>query len=560
MKYSVKKLIVSSLACFALLGAAIQVYSQTTVQVDSTKTWVGYMNVYNLTGGAQGSYLWGSGWGIGALTAYFNGTNSVTLTPNTNCYNPADPYWTNPDGSPNKWMEANFYVDVGTAYAGQAVTFTGNVLSNTLVSPYSSQAFIKEFASGYSYVGITTVPLVPGSTFTVTRSIAPGHISQYGFITTGPDANPATVAGLGQVVVAVNNADPTISTMISLALVEGQNATFSVAAQGTAPLHYQWTFADNYGNTNILSDGGRISGATTNTLNISSVIPTDGGTYSVTVTNTKGTNFAIASLTVVPLAQAQTNYLINPGFEDWIFANSGNAGWFNFSGCAFASTNDFYYLSANHVTVVDGTNACQIYAGTTWNGMYQDRPASPGQVYTANAWFLTPFDDPITVSNVCYLEVQFRDAGGNPLVQYSTAMVDTNFPTDTWISMVPTNIHAGDFITPLGTSTYMVAPSGTATVRYQFTYHADGGTGSVYVDGASLILRAPVVTASLSGTDIQLSFDTLYGPQYQVYYKTDLTETTWHALGTAVVGDGTTKTVNDPAGADYRFYIVNTIQ
>jgi len=296
----------------------------------------------------------------------------------------------------------------------------------------------------------------------------------------------------------------------------------------------------------VLSDGGRISGANTNSLSISSVVPSDAGTYIVMVKNPVGTNFAIAGLAVVPLAQAATNYLINPDFEQSFFANSGNGGWFNFSGCAYASTNDYYYLSANHVTVVGGTNACQIYAGTTWNGIFQDRPASPGQVFTASAWFLTPIDDPITVSNVCYL------------VQYSTAMVDTNFPTDTWIGMTPTNVHAGDFVTPLGTSPFLVAPPGTVSVRYQFTYHAVGGTGSVYVDSAALMLREPVVAAARNGANIELSFATLYGPNYQVYFKTDLFESAWHTLVLPVPGDGTVKTVSDPAGGGQRFYIVNT--
>jgi hypothetical protein len=564
MKNSVKKLIVFSLACCAVFGAAIPAYSQTTVQVDSTKSWGGWMNVYDNNGGSQGGYLWGSGWGIGALTAYFNGTNSVTIIPNTNCWNIADPYWVNPGPPPTgaKWMEANFYVDAGTAYAGQTVKFVGDVLTNTLESPYVSQAFIKEFAPGYAYVGMTTSNLVGGSGFLVERAIAPGNICQYGFITTGPDADPATVDSLGKVVIAVNNADPTITTMSGLALVEGQNATFSVTAQGTAPLRYQWTYVSG-NTTNVLSDGGRISGATTNSLTISSVIPSDAGTYSVTVTNSKGTNFAMATLAIVPLSQAQTNYLIDPGFELGYFASSGEGGWFNFSGSAIQNTNNYYVGQEGevHVLVVDGTNCCQLYAAATWNGIFQDRPALPGEIFTADVWALTPELDYIGGGNNCYLEVQFRTAADAVLRQYSSDMVDIDTPSVAWIHLTPTNIYDGTFTNFLGTSDYMVAPPGTAKVRYQITYHGyGGGYGSVYVDAATLVLRAPAVTASPNGASVDLSFATLYGPQYQVYYKTNLTETTWHTLGSPVTGDGTVKTVNDSAGTDYRFYIVNTVQ
>ena len=132
---------------------------------------------------------------FGALTAYFDSTNSVTMIPNTNTWNPLDPYWVDTNTVPysgGKWMEANFYVDMPTALAGQTVTFTGTCLSNTLVGPYSAAgAVIKEFGPGHAWIGMTTAALVDGSEFTVTRDIAPGHITQYGVILWGPDPDPA---------------------------------------------------------------------------------------------------------------------------------------------------------------------------------------------------------------------------------------------------------------------------------------------------------------------------------------------------------------------------------
>ncbi|HVV00813.1 MAG TPA: immunoglobulin domain-containing protein [Verrucomicrobiae bacterium] len=531
-------------------------FADTTVLVDSTKPWTGYMNVYDNVAGTEGNYEFGSGWGLGALTAFFDaGSNTVTLLPNTNTYNPADPYWVNGDGSGAKWMEANFYVDAGTAFAGQTVTLTGTVLSNTLVAPYSSVAVIKEFGPGYAFVGQTTADL-PGGSFSVSRAIAPGNICQYGFMTTGPDANPATLDSLGKVVLAVNNADPSITPPASLALVEGQTASFTVAAAGTTPISYQWAYVTDT-TTNVLANGGRISGATSSTLTLTGVTASDAGNYAVTVANSVGSAYATAGLTVIPLAQASTNLLINSGFEQGPFAQSGNAGWFNFSGAALASTNDYYHFSADQVTVSEGTNCAQVYAGGTYDGFFQDRPALPGQVYTASCDFLTPVDDAISGGNVCYLEVQFHDAAGNALDQYSTALIDDTFPLDTWTTLSPTNIKAGDFTTALGTAPYLVAPPNTASVRYQITYHSVGGSGSVYVDNAALTLREPVVSVNRSGSSVQLSFPTLYGPTYQVYYKNQLSDPLWVPLGSGISGDGTTKVVNDsPTGP--RFYTVNT--
>jgi hypothetical protein len=550
-----------SAAVGSLAASAMIAQAQTTVQVDSTKPWGGYMNVYDNVGGTQGGYLWGSTWGTPALTAYFTGTSYLTIIPNTNTWNVTDNYWVNTNTVPfsgAKWMEANFYVDVGTAYAGQTVTFIGDVLTNNLVSPYTCLAVIKEFGPGYSYVGMTTEPLVPGSPFTVSRTIGAGNITQYGFITTGPNANPATVASLGAVAVKVNNADPSLSTVASSALIEGQTATFSVTAQGTFPMSYQWSYTDGV-STNALSNGGRISGAKTNTLTIANVALTDAGSYFVTVTNTHGSGVAGATLTVIPASSIATNLLVNPAFENGVFTSSGDAGWFNFSGSAYQSTNDYYYLSDQHVTVVNGSNCVQVYPSGSYNGVYQDRPALPGQVYTANCWFLTPTDDHIANSNVCYLEVQFRTAADVTLVQYSSANVTSTSPASVWMNLAPTNIHSGDFTQFLGTSPYMIAPAGTAKVRYQITYHSIDGFGSVYIDAANLMVREPNVTAAKVGGDVQLSFPTLFGPKYQAYYKTNVTEATWHAVGSPVTGNGNVMTISDPIGATGRIYVVNTL-
>ena len=56
--------------------------------------------------------------------------------------------------------------------------------------------------------------------------------------------------------------------------------TLQVGAIGTTPLAYQWRL-----NSTNLSDGARISGATTNTLVITPIVRTDAGDYSVIVSN-----------------------------------------------------------------------------------------------------------------------------------------------------------------------------------------------------------------------------------------------------------------------------------
>ena len=57
----------------------------------------------------------------------------------------------------------------------------------------------------------------------------------------------------------------------------GQGATFTVVASGTAPLSYQWRF-----------NGLSIAGATTSAFAVAALQPTNGGLYSVVVTNAVG--------------------------------------------------------------------------------------------------------------------------------------------------------------------------------------------------------------------------------------------------------------------------------
>jgi len=167
-----------------------------TVTVDPSASWNGFMNVFE-TPQNGGGYVFGSGWGTADLTATFSGP-VLTLGPNS--VNDTSSFWYTPSGGPgatgNKIMDANMYVEpaAGT-FAGQTLTFTGNVLSNTLVghvnqqgNGWTSVAFIKDFAADYSSFVQTTVALTPG-VFSISRLAIndPARHVQYGFETIGPD-------------------------------------------------------------------------------------------------------------------------------------------------------------------------------------------------------------------------------------------------------------------------------------------------------------------------------------------------------------------------------------
>lgn len=571
MKSFVKNLVIGSLV---MLGV-YQGYSNTQLYVDPTQPWQGYVNAFTLPApgsppGSVGGYEFGSGWAMDALTAYYDNPSSpttLTIIANTNTYDPSSSYWVQPDGQGNDIIDASWYVQ-NDNLAGQVLTFSGVCLTNTLGTngTYTSTVFIKDLNQSYGVNASAIITATNGQPFSITLGTTSGDHIQYGFETIGPDANPTNVYNLGEAEYEIQYPPLELSALSSQAAVVGQNVSFTETPVGGAPYTYTWTF-----NGNPLSNGGGISitsTATNGTLTVSNAVGLDAGTYAVTVTNSDNVSASEnAELQMIPYSQAETNLVIDASFESGMFATASTAGWFNYGNSSFNNTNDWYYDSPAvnpDVTVVDGTNCLEIASGGSgsYTGVFQDRPALPGQVYTASAWFLTPptyTDDQIYGNTTCNLQVQFYDSGGNLLVDYESTPFSTNEPAGTWINMPVTNEYANNYVTLLGTSKYIVSPPNTASMRIQPGYVCPNGTsgGNMYVDMVDVTLHAPVVSAASSLSGMQLTFPTLFAPQYDVLYVTNLTQTTWQVL-TSVTGDGTTKTVTDPFGSPSRFYIINT--
>ena len=87
----------------------------------------------------------------------------------------------------------------------------------------------------------------------------------------------------------------------------GMRAAFTVTADGTGPLTYQWRR-----NGTPLTDGGPVSGAATSILTFSSVAGSDAGNYDVVVTGSGAVTSAPATLTVVNYAPGQVPAIVTP--------------------------------------------------------------------------------------------------------------------------------------------------------------------------------------------------------------------------------------------------------
>jgi hypothetical protein len=186
--------LILSVACIAL-ASLTSVQGDTTVTVDPSAGWVGFMNVFEIPQNG-GGYVFGSGWGTADLKATFSGP---VLTLSENNIGDPNPFWYIGGGGPgaigNKTMDASMYVEPAGSLPGQTVTFTGDVLANTLVGQtdalgngWTSVAFIKDFAPDFSSFVSTTVALTPG-VFSISLATIndPARHVQYGFETIGPD-------------------------------------------------------------------------------------------------------------------------------------------------------------------------------------------------------------------------------------------------------------------------------------------------------------------------------------------------------------------------------------
>ncbi len=292
-------------------------------------------------------------------------------------------------------------------------------------------------------------------------------------------------------------------------------------------------------------------------------IPFDRATHTVTVSSTAATRDSQPARLRVLTPAEYANWLDNPSFETdveqpWLVPPP----WFNFSGAALASTNDFYGNQIDYpVQAKDGTNVVRIYTAGEWNGVFQDQPAAPGDIFTADGWFWLSSQDALAGNTSLQIEVQFR-AGPVPLAMWVSAPVNQDSPRDQWLYLEVTNgVPAGWTQISTENARYLVAPPGTETVRFQLTLHNQGGgTGNVYADALRLMKKERVrITARRVGNEVELSWPTQGATQYQVIATEDLAQPVWAPVGSPVEGDGSVKAVRIPLGPQSRFFQVLTL-
>ena len=323
-------------------------------------------------------------------------------------------------------------------------------------------------------------------------------------------------------VVTVTNPPGLLVQPVSRTVDEFQNASFIVAANGSAPLSYRWFFQG----TNAMSNSIRTNGATTEQLTLLNVSPAQDGFYSVVVSNSAGAvTSSVARLTVhhIPTLAESIDQ------PTWSVMSDGAALW---EGHPVVTHDGLHAARSGLIgdnetstlqTVVDGPGLLRFW----WR--VSSETNADVLVFMVNS-----HPEAFISGEPQWQQFSFPLASGPQLLEWayykngSLAMGDDRG----WVDQVT--------FTPVGT--LLAAPKSAATGAMQPRLSIVDGTA-------------------------QLTWTARTRRTYEVYYKDDLADAEWTRLdsevqakwsGTAnkTEADTYTATVEDLPGARTRFYRV----
>jgi hypothetical protein len=216
------------------------------------------------------------------------------------------------------------------------------------------------------------------------------------------------------------------------------------------------------------------------------------------------------------------NILVNQSFEADGYNHVIPTGWSRYEPPTAVLYQPFgnYYVEDAPAPAEDGTffwkewGAC--YDGTNnVAGIYQVQSSSPGSMYQANGWFESCPCDLLGADCFVWIQVSFLNSGSNVLAVYKsddfTAAAAAASPGTNWYQYFVTN--ACDITQPVslgdpyftrayavtGSVSQMVAPPGTAFVRYDFYYLQNTSEGgSCFFDNAVLNQGSGAVPPQIS--------------------------------------------------------------
>jgi len=447
----------------SVFGARPAGASVVTALVDPNMITNGFMNVF---AAPNTGYQFGSSWAGKDLRAIYSDPSTLTLLTCTNVTDPTISYWTNPDGSGAKWMDASWYQQADNL-VGQSVTFSGNVVSNTLPAGYNCSAFIKVFNSSFSVVQSVSVPLTNGQTYlsatgnlfvcgnsafnlNLTANAAGAAHVQYGFETTGPNA-------------AITNNPDAYYAIIRTAFVDTTNALVNPGFESGLT---GWT---SYGNGNVTETSANRYYNGGSAVDSRPVSIYEGNTAQKTFPQfTGGANYSgiFQDVPTGPGSVWSADAKCLTSVQDQIGV------WQTFGVNQYWIEVTFRDASANVLATYQTPYIDYTSPTDTWIDMRVTNAIDGGYTFTAPAG--TAF---VRMQAVYYQPYGY--AGGSI---YADAMVlDDLSPADPSILTLPASVtkEVGD------TATFTVAASGQSTITYQWLTNGVPLVNGGFISGAT---------------------------------------------------------------------------
>lgn len=243
------------------------------------------------------------------------------------------------------------------------------------------------------------------------------------------------------IISAPTNTQPVITNQpVSAVCLQGTNATFSVGVSGPLvfyPTSYRW-----FRNSLPLADGGKVSGSTTATLNLSGVTTNDAGGFFVVATNVFGAvTSSVVTLTVYALPPADFPAPV----AWWLFNEGGGAQALDYSGNGHTCTLGGGVTWTNGV----GAGSALNFNGTASAVATVVNPFTRTNDWTATMWVWrrdSSASSALLAGSATALKLeQWNNTGKVGYTVFGSADYTLNYsaPTNVWTQLVFVKTSAG---------------------------------------------------------------------------------------------------------------------
>ena len=271
-------------------------------------------------------------------------------------------------------------------------------------------------------------------------------------------------------------------------VVLGSNATFRVTATGSLPIGFRW----QKDGTN-LTNGGRISGATSNVLTIASTVTNDAGGYSVSLSNIVGqlTSSAATLTVLVPATITSDTNAVGRQGAFFIFTNTATGT----TPITFGADGLPTGLSIEPVSgVISGIPAVM--------GIF------PVAIYATNAAMTTTGQLVLTLTTGVPGITSTLSANGKQGQDFSYTITASNDPVSFSASVLPTGM-SFDPVAGVISGPPMVSGTLPITIGASNQYGSDSQVLTLTITSS-----VPVITSSLVASGKQ-------GAGFQIHHQND---------------------------------------